>query len=102
MNHYPRLEGEQSGANLKVVMRAFFEIIRLWWRMRSYVPPSGVVIEKPPTYRGYALFGIAGVIGLLFLRGVVAAPFSRGKSLHKSQRGTSTVSTSNMVETVSI
>jgi len=68
VNHYARLEGEQSGANLKVVIRAFFEIIRLWWRMRSYVPPSGVVIEKPPTYRGYALFGLAGVMGLLVLR----------------------------------
>ena len=45
VNHYPRLEGEQSGANLKVVLRAFREIIRLWWRMRSYVPPSGEVIS---------------------------------------------------------
>ncbi|MEO8288106.1 MAG: glycosyltransferase family 2 protein [Chloroflexota bacterium] len=71
VNHYPRLEGEQSGASLKVVIRAFFEIIRLWWRMRSYVPASGHVVEKPPTYRGYALFGLAGVIALLVLRGIV-------------------------------
>jgi len=70
VNHYARLEGVQSGANLKVVMRAFFEILRLWWRMRSYVPPSGVVIEKPPTYRGYALFSVAAVVGLLVLRGM--------------------------------
>jgi glycosyltransferase involved in cell wall biosynthesis len=77
VNHYPRLEGEQSGASLKVVMRAFFEILRLWWRMRSYVPPSGVVVEKPPTYRGYVLFGLAGVIALLFLRGILRLIFGR-------------------------
>lgn len=68
VNHYPRLEGEQSGANLKVVVRAFKEIIRLWWRMRSYVPPSGEVVEAPPTWRGYAIFGSAAAFGLLTLR----------------------------------
>ena len=70
VNHYPRLAGEQSGANLKVVLRAFFEMLRLWWRMRSYVPPSGVVVERPPTWRGYALFGGGALAGLLFLRAI--------------------------------
>lgn len=68
VHHFPRLEGEQSGASLKVVFRAFKEIIRLWWRMRKYVPPSGEVVEPPPTYRGLALFGGAAVGSLLFLR----------------------------------
>jgi hypothetical protein len=68
VNHYPRLEGEQSGASLKVVMRAFMEIIRLWWRMKDYVPPSGEVVQPAPTWRGYTLFATAGVVGLLFLR----------------------------------
>lgn len=68
VNHYPRLEGEQSGASLKVVLRAFTEILRLWWRMRGYVPPSGQVVEPPPTWRGYALFGMAGLSGLVFLQ----------------------------------
>ncbi|MCL5958423.1 MAG: glycosyltransferase family 2 protein [Chloroflexi bacterium] len=40
VNHYPRLEGEQSGASLKVVSRAMTETIKLWWRMRNYVPPN--------------------------------------------------------------
>ncbi len=71
VNHYPRLAGEQSGANLKVVLRAFREMIRLWWRMRSYVPPSGVVVAPPPTWRGYALFGGAAFIGLLFIRTIL-------------------------------
>jgi glycosyltransferase involved in cell wall biosynthesis len=68
VNHYARLEGEQTGASLKVVFRAFKEIIRLWWRMRSYVPPSGEVIEPPPTYRGMAFFGASAAVGLLVLR----------------------------------
>lgn len=68
VNHYPRLEGEQSGASLKVVIRAFLEIIRLWWRMKDYVPPSGEVVQPAPTWRGFALFGTAGAAVLIFLR----------------------------------
>ncbi len=70
VHHYPRLEGEQSGASLKVVMRAFWEIVRLWWRMRTYVPPDGVVVQPPPTWRGYLLFGGAPLVGLLALWGL--------------------------------
>ena len=29
VNHYPRLTGKQTGANLKVIARAFFELIKL-------------------------------------------------------------------------
>ena len=71
VNHYPRLEGEQSGANMKVVIRAFREILRLWWRMRSYVPPSGEVVERLPIERGLSLFALAGLVAFLFLRGLV-------------------------------
>lgn len=71
VNHYPRLEGEQSGASVKVVLRAFWEMIRLWWRMRTYVPPNGEVTQPPPTWRGYALFGGGGLVGLLILRALV-------------------------------
>ena len=35
--------------------------------MSSYVPPSGEVVEPPPTWRGYALFGGAAAFGLLVL-----------------------------------
>jgi glycosyltransferase involved in cell wall biosynthesis len=76
VNHYPRLEGEQSGASLKVVVRAFREIIRLWWRMRSYVPPGGEVVEPPPTWRGFALFGSMAAAGLVFLR-IITKPFRK-------------------------
>lgn len=77
VNHYPRLEGEQSGASLKVVFRAFWEMVRLWWRMRSYVPPTGIVVERPPTERGIVLFGAGGVVGLLFLRALFKLLFGR-------------------------
>lgn len=68
VHHYARQAGAQSGANLKVVLRAFREILRLWWRMRNYAPPSGEVVQPPPTWRGYTLFGVAGLVTLLFLR----------------------------------
>jgi glycosyltransferase involved in cell wall biosynthesis len=68
VNHYPRVEGEQSGASIKVVFRAFWELLRLWWRMRTYVPPSGEVVQPPPTWRGYALFGGGALVGLAVLR----------------------------------
>lgn len=71
VNHYPRLAGEQSGASLKVVLRAFWEIVRLWWRMRSYVPPNGEVVERPPTWRGYALFGTAIFGSSLFIWSII-------------------------------
>jgi glycosyltransferase involved in cell wall biosynthesis len=71
VNHYPRLEGEQSGASIKVVFRAFREIIRLWWRMRGYVPPSGDVVQPPPTWRGYTLFGVSALAALLTLAAMV-------------------------------
>jgi glycosyltransferase involved in cell wall biosynthesis len=35
VTHYPRQKGEQSGANLKVVFRAVWEIIQLYRRLRK-------------------------------------------------------------------
>jgi glycosyltransferase involved in cell wall biosynthesis len=40
VNHYPRLVGDQSGANVKVILRAMGETMALWWRMRSYAAPE--------------------------------------------------------------
>src|SRR5438093_4699462 len=68
VNHYPRLEGEQSGASFKVVFRAFREILRLWWRMRNYVPPSGEVVQRLPIERGFAIFAVGAIVGVVFLR----------------------------------
>ena len=35
VHHYPRESGEQSGANLRVVLRAFRELFRLKWAIRN-------------------------------------------------------------------
>lgn len=34
VNHYPRLEGKQSGARPEVIIKAFFETLQLWWKYR--------------------------------------------------------------------
>lgn len=34
VNHYPRIEGEQSGARPSVIVKAFFETIQLWWKYK--------------------------------------------------------------------
>lgn len=46
VHHYPRLVGTQSGGSFRVVFRAMRNFLRLWWRMRSYVPPTGVVVRQ--------------------------------------------------------
>jgi hypothetical protein len=35
VHHYPRTAGEQTGANLKVIFRAFRELIDLYGRVRK-------------------------------------------------------------------
>ena len=61
VNHYPRLEGEQSGASIQVMARAIWETLRLWNRMGSYVPPDGNVVVPPPSARGILARGAVGL-----------------------------------------
>ncbi len=42
VNHYPRLVGNQSGASVKVIVRAMRETLALWWRMRFYPVREGI------------------------------------------------------------
>lgn len=35
VDHYPRKFGEQSGANLQVIIRAVFESLILWWDIKN-------------------------------------------------------------------
>lgn len=70
VNHYPRLEGEQSGASLRVMFRAVWETLRLWRRMRDYVPPDGNIVVEPASARGLVTVGavsLAGLGALIFL-----------------------------------
>lgn len=32
--HYPRKFGTQTGANLKVVLKSIFDLVKLWWKIR--------------------------------------------------------------------
>ncbi len=36
VSHRPRLHGRQTGGNPRVLMRAFWELGRLWWRVRRF------------------------------------------------------------------
>ena len=38
VHHYPRTEGEQTGANLRVILRAFKELLRLRKQIKSTAP----------------------------------------------------------------
>jgi glycosyltransferase involved in cell wall biosynthesis len=39
VHHYPRIAGTPTGGSPRVIVRAMGETIKLWWRMRGYVPP---------------------------------------------------------------
>lgn len=34
VNHYPRLAGKPTGASLKVVIRSFLDLFKLWWKTK--------------------------------------------------------------------
>lgn len=67
VNHYPRREGKQSGGSFKVVFRAMRNFARLWWRMRTWTPPSGVVVRQPliPEQIVALALGSGAVLGIL-------------------------------------
>lgn len=38
VSHYPRKQGTQTGANLKVILKAFRELFRMYGRLRGFTP----------------------------------------------------------------
>ncbi|MFM8595158.1 MAG: glycosyltransferase family 2 protein [Chloroflexota bacterium] len=62
VHHYPRIAGEATGGNPRVILRAAKETLALWWRMHFYVPP-----KASPAPCGPYLLGDAIVIGGLAL-----------------------------------
>jgi glycosyltransferase involved in cell wall biosynthesis len=50
VTHYPRRAGKPSGANLKVITKAFRELFRLWGQLRNvtHEQPGLFRTEKPP------------------------------------------------------
>ena len=35
VNHYPRLAGRSTGANIKVIFKSFIDLFRLWWKLKK-------------------------------------------------------------------
>ena len=46
VNHYPRVAGQATGGNPRVILRAMRETLVLWWTMRTYIPPT--LESNPP------------------------------------------------------
>ena len=34
VHHYPRQEGKQTGAELKVIIKSFLDLGKLWWQLK--------------------------------------------------------------------
>lgn len=45
--HHPRVAGQATGGDLKVILRAMRETISLWIRMHRYQPPAGAANPRP-------------------------------------------------------
>lgn len=43
VHHYPRVAGKQTGANFKVILRAFRELVSLYEHIRSTAPPRSAL-----------------------------------------------------------
>lgn len=47
VHHYPRVAGTASGGNLRVIFKAMFETLALFWAMHSYRAPKEEIRRKP-------------------------------------------------------
>ena len=71
VRHFPRIAGEATGGNPRVIARAMKETVVLWWKMRTYQPPAGRPSVNGPYRLGDALVitsalsGTAAILGIL-------------------------------------
>lgn len=35
VTHYPRISGKPTGANVKVIIKSYLDLVRLWWKLKS-------------------------------------------------------------------
>ncbi len=35
VNHYPRLSGKPTGASIRVIVKSFLDLLRLWWKLKD-------------------------------------------------------------------
>lgn len=36
VNHYPRVSGKPTGANLQVIIKSYVDLLKLWWELKNY------------------------------------------------------------------
>jgi len=75
VHHYPRLAGEATGGNPRVIARAMKETITLWWKMHSYTPPS----SSPNPSGPYRLGDFAVGTGIVVAVSAVVSVLRRGR-----------------------
>lgn len=71
VRHFPRIAGEATGGNPRVIARAMKETIVLWWAMRSYQPPPGRPNVNGPYRLGDVLVVSGGLSAAALLLGLV-------------------------------
>ena len=73
VRHYPRVAGRATGGSARVILRAMWETLLLWWRLHAYRPPAGAPAPKGP----YLLGDVAVLIGLITVLALPLAGFRR-------------------------
>lgn len=63
VNHYPRVAGTATGANLRVIAHAMRETLTLWWSMHRY-RSHGEEIRRRPTAIATDTVGAVGHLGV--------------------------------------
>ncbi len=44
VNHYPRLSGKPTGANIRVIIKSFMDLFKLWWKLKDQKPVFIILI----------------------------------------------------------
>lgn len=70
VRHFPRIAGEATGGNPRVIARAMMETVVLWWKMRTYQPPAGRPNVNGPYRLGDALVVTGTLSGMAVLLGL--------------------------------
>jgi glycosyltransferase involved in cell wall biosynthesis len=47
VSHFPRRFGRPTGANIKVIFKAFRELFKLWWKLKLIDPDQDGIFVKP-------------------------------------------------------
>lgn len=63
VHHYPRVAGTATGGSWRVIARAMWETVALWWRMHSYQPPASAPQPRSRYMLGDIAVGLRSVLG---------------------------------------